>query len=134
MELSRWKNAKSTHATTRTVIETSPKRKFKRAHKNRSRGITGAANGTGANLPWKLNVQVENAKAERSELLGINGSSSSSSSTSSSSSRPKYKDGQSAAPSNLAILTGEGYMEESGRHIPCLLEQCAHRFHRDYDL
>ncbi|EEQ86340.2 C2H2 transcription factor [Blastomyces dermatitidis ER-3] len=83
---------------------------------------------------------LKNAKAERRELLGLNGSSSSSSSRgsggggSSSRSRTKDKDGQSAAPSNLAMLTGEGYMEESGRHIPCLLEQCAHLFHRDYDL
>lgn len=37
-------------------------------------------------------------------------------------------------PSNLALLTGEGYAEESGRHIPCLLEGCPHYFRRDYDL
>ncbi|KAG5289508.1 transcription factor tfiiia [Histoplasma ohiense] len=80
---------------------------------------------------------LKNAKAERRELLGLNGSSSNSSGYSSHS-RPKDKsENQSsrlAAPSNLSMLTGEGYEAESGRHIPCLLEQCAHRFHRDYDL
>ncbi|EFE37082.1 C2H2 transcription factor (TFIIIA), putative [Trichophyton benhamiae CBS 112371] len=38
-------------------------------------------------------------------------------------------------PSNVALLTGQGYTEESGnRHIPCLLAECEHRFYRDYDL
>lgn len=38
-------------------------------------------------------------------------------------------------PSNVALLTGQGYAEESGnRHIPCLLAECEHRFYRDYDL
>jgi hypothetical protein len=36
--------------------------------------------------------------------------------------------------SKLAMLTGHGYVEESGRHIPCLIEGCEHRFHREYDL
>lgn len=37
-------------------------------------------------------------------------------------------------PSALSALTGEGYIEETGRHIACLIDSCAHRFHRDYDL
>lgn len=37
-------------------------------------------------------------------------------------------------PSTLATLTGAGYAEETGRHIACFIESCAHRFHRDYDL
>lgn len=36
--------------------------------------------------------------------------------------------------SDLAMLTGEGYAEESGRPIPCLLANCPYRFHRNYDL
>ncbi|KKZ60199.1 hypothetical protein EMCG_05121 [[Emmonsia] crescens] len=78
---------------------------------------------------------LKNAKAERRELLGLNSSSSSSSgSRFQTKDKSKNKHSQSATPSNLAMLTGEGYVEESGRHIPCLLEQCAHRFRRDYDL
>lgn len=60
----------------------------------------------------------KNAKAERREKLGLN----------------KGQKQKSSAPSNLAMLTGEGYVEESGRNIPCLIDQCDHRFHRDYDL
>ncbi|OAX84787.1 hypothetical protein ACJ72_00840 [Emergomyces africanus] len=71
---------------------------------------------------------LKNVKAERRELLGLNSSRSRTKDTT------KTKQSQSATPSNLAMLTGEGYVEESGRHIPCLLEQCAHRFHREYDL
>lgn len=38
-------------------------------------------------------------------------------------------------PSNVALLTGQGYAEDSvNRQIPCLLAECEHRFHRDYDL
>ncbi|EEQ33197.1 hypothetical protein McanMca71_005530 [Microsporum canis] len=38
-------------------------------------------------------------------------------------------------PSNVALLTGQGYAEESvNRQIPCLLAECEHRFYRDYDL
>ena len=37
-------------------------------------------------------------------------------------------------PSTLAALTGAGYAEETGRHIACFIDSCAHRFHRDYDL
>ncbi|PGH19202.1 hypothetical protein AJ80_04173 [Polytolypa hystricis UAMH7299] len=63
----------------------------------------------------------KNAKAEKRERLGI---------------EPKLskKEQTQAGPSHLAMLTGEGYVEESGRHILCLIEQCDHRFHRDYDL
>ena len=34
----------------------------------------------------------------------------------------------------LTRLTGAGYEEESGRHIPCLVLGCSHRFLREYDL
>lgn len=60
-----------------------------------------------------------NTKAERRERLGL-----------------KKSQGRSKppVPSTLALLTGEGYAEETGRHIPCFIEGCEHRFHRDYDL
>ncbi|EEH19103.1 hypothetical protein PABG_01422 [Paracoccidioides brasiliensis Pb03] len=73
---------------------------------------------------------LKNAKAERKELLGLAKNSKSSSSRT----KSKDKPSQLATPSNLTMLTGEGYAEESGRNILCLLEPCAHRFHRDYDL
>ncbi|WEW58265.1 hypothetical protein PRK78_003733 [Emydomyces testavorans] len=60
----------------------------------------------------------KSTKAERKEQLGL---------TSRSKTKPP-------GPSNLAILTGDGYAEESGRHIPCLIERCQHLFRRDYDL
>lgn len=59
-----------------------------------------------------------NAKAERRQRLGL-----------SSRERPKPP-----VPSALSVLTGEGYAEETGRHIACFIDSCAHRFHRDYDL
>ncbi|CAG8933199.1 unnamed protein product [Penicillium salamii] len=34
----------------------------------------------------------------------------------------------------LSALTGQGYVEDSGRQIKCFDESCSHRFHRDYDL
>ncbi|KAI9724856.1 MAG: hypothetical protein M1812_000132 [Candelaria pacifica] len=37
-------------------------------------------------------------------------------------------------PSALAMLTGAGYAEESGRNIACLVPECKHRFMRQYDL
>ncbi|KAL1970546.1 hypothetical protein VTN77DRAFT_4190 [Rasamsonia byssochlamydoides] len=60
-----------------------------------------------------------NTKAERRERLGL-----------------KKPQGRSKppVPSTLALLTGEGYAEETGRHIPCFIETCEYRFHRDYDL
>lgn len=61
---------------------------------------------------------LKNTKAERREQLGL----------------PPKPSTRSAAPSKLALLTGDGYAEESGRHIPCLIEQCQHLFRRDYDL
>lgn len=60
-----------------------------------------------------------NAKAERRQRLGLTKE------------REKSKP---SGPSALSALTGEGYAEETGRHIPCFIESCAHRFHRDYDL
>jgi general transcription factor IIIA len=58
----------------------------------------------------------QNAKAERRQRLGIDNSSSAS------------------HISTLAALTGQGYAEETGRHISCFYDSCEHRFHRDYDL
>lgn len=58
-----------------------------------------------------------NAKAERRQRLGLN--------------KAKSKP---SGPSALSTLTGEGYVEETGRHIPCFIDSCANRFHRDYDL
>ncbi|KAJ5121837.1 hypothetical protein N7448_002968 [Penicillium atrosanguineum] len=57
-----------------------------------------------------------NAKAERRQRLGLDKSSSAS------------------HISTLAALTGQGYAEETGRHILCFYDSCEHRFHRDYDL
>lgn len=45
--------------------------------------------------------------------------------------RPERK---TADSSLLSKLTGQGYAEESGRHIPCLVENCNYRFTRHYDL
>jgi hypothetical protein len=59
----------------------------------------------------------QNAKAERRERLGL--------------SKKACINNQ---ISTLAALTGQGYVEESGRHIACIYESCEHRFHRDYDL
>ncbi|KAJ9363121.1 hypothetical protein C8Q69DRAFT_420326 [Paecilomyces variotii] len=61
----------------------------------------------------------QNAKAERRQRLGL----------SKAQSRVRQP-----VPSALATLTGEGYAEETGRHIACFVEGCSHRFHRDYDL
>ncbi|KAJ5084846.1 hypothetical protein NUU61_009425 [Penicillium alfredii] len=59
----------------------------------------------------------QNAKAERRQRLGLTQDSST---------------GQQV--STLAALTGQGYAEETGRHIRCFDDSCEHRFHRDYDL
>lgn len=59
----------------------------------------------------------QNAKAERRQRLGIT------------------KNSQTGHHvSTLAALTGQGYAEETGRHITCFYDSCEHRFHRDYDL
>lgn len=58
-----------------------------------------------------------NAKAERRQRLGLG--------------RDKSRR---SGPSALSTLTGEGYAEETGRHIACFIDSCTHRFHRDYDL
>ncbi|KAF3484194.1 zinc finger protein 354C [Arthroderma uncinatum] len=64
-----------------------------------------------------------NARAERKAKTPT-----SSKSASASASAPQ-------GPSNVALLTGQGYAEESvNRQIPCLLAECEHRFRRDYDL
>jgi general transcription factor IIIA len=36
--------------------------------------------------------------------------------------------------STLTRLTGSGYEDESGRNITCLIQDCDHRFYREYDL
>ncbi|KAL2218743.1 hypothetical protein M432DRAFT_614129 [Thermoascus aurantiacus ATCC 26904] len=62
----------------------------------------------------------QNAKAERRQRLGLG--------------KPSSTKKRPPVPSTLATLTGEGYAEETGRHIPCFVAGCEHRFHRDYDL
>ncbi|KAJ5157026.1 uncharacterized protein N7482_008126 [Penicillium canariense] len=59
----------------------------------------------------------KNSKAERRERLGLTN-----------------KPSNHHQISTLAALTGQGYAEETGRHIACFYESCEHRFHRDYDL
>ncbi|KAJ5934158.1 hypothetical protein N7466_003705 [Penicillium verhagenii] len=59
----------------------------------------------------------QNAKAERRQRLGL--------------SKKACVNNQ---MSTLAALTGQGYVEESGRQIPCIYDTCEYRFHRDYDL
>ncbi|KAJ5545703.1 hypothetical protein N7494_003288 [Penicillium frequentans] len=59
----------------------------------------------------------QNAKAERRQRLGLG-----------------KKACVNSQMSTLAALTGQGYVEESGRHIACIYDSCEHRFHRDYDL
>ncbi|GIJ84400.1 strongly-conserved Zn-finger binding protein [Aspergillus pseudoviridinutans] len=63
----------------------------------------------------------QNAKAERRQRLGLTR-------------ERQHSTATSPGVSALAALTGEGYAEETGRHISCLVESCPHRFHRDYDL
>lgn len=61
----------------------------------------------------------QNAKAERRQRLGLD---------------HKTSKGTKNQMSTLAALTGQGYVEETGRHIPCFFEACEFRFYRDYDL
>jgi general transcription factor IIIA len=69
----------------------------------------------------------QNAKAERRARLGL---------TRDRDRARQHSHSTASAPgvSALAALTGDGYAEETGRHIACLVELCPHRFHRDYDL
>ena len=61
---------------------------------------------------------LKNAKAMRRERLGL-----------------KEKSQQEkTSVSTLSALTGQGYVEESGRQIKCFYDSCPNRFHRDYDL
>jgi general transcription factor IIIA len=62
---------------------------------------------------------LQNAKAERRERLGLD---------------KRKERAKLPTPSTLASLTGEGYAEETRRRIPCFIESCQYRFHRDYDL
>lgn len=59
----------------------------------------------------------KNCKAERRERLGLTN-----------------KPSNHNQVTTLAALTGQGYAEETGRHISCFYDSCEHRFHRDYDL
>ncbi|PYH96410.1 hypothetical protein BO71DRAFT_375526 [Aspergillus ellipticus CBS 707.79] len=86
-----------------------------------------SANGCGKRYGSKLALEehirtahlgFQNAKAERRQRLGLGNKT------------PQHQNGLSA----LAALTGEGYAEETGRQIACLVEGCPHRFHRNYDL
>jgi hypothetical protein len=61
-----------------------------------------------------------NTKAERRERLGLNKEPS----------KRKTNNNVSA----MTLLTGEGYGDESGRHIACFASDCQHRFYREYDL
>ncbi|KAI1934408.1 hypothetical protein LOZ66_005876 [Ophidiomyces ophidiicola] len=61
---------------------------------------------------------LKNVKVERREQMGLTA----------------ILKSRSTVPSKLALLTGDGYTEESGRHIPCLIEGCQYLFRRDYDL
>lgn len=68
-----------------------------------------------------------NAKAERRQRLGLAPGGNNKGERNS-------KDNDEIGMSTLSTLTGAGYAEESGRHIPCFIESCAYLFHRDYDL
>ncbi|KAJ5996078.1 hypothetical protein N7522_007738 [Penicillium canescens] len=81
----------------------------------------GCGNRYGSKLALEEHIRtahmgLQNAKAERRQRLGL-------------SKKPSH-----SSISTLAALTGQGYVEETGRHIACFYDQCPHRFHRDYDL
>jgi hypothetical protein len=81
----------------------------------------GCGNRYGSKLALEEHIRtahmgLQNAKAERRQRLGLN-------------KKPSH-----SSISTLAALTGQGYVEETGRHIACFYDQCPHRFHRDYDL
>uniref|UniRef100_A0A093UZB1 Transcription factor IIIA n=1 Tax=Talaromyces marneffei PM1 TaxID=1077442 RepID=A0A093UZB1_TALMA len=61
-----------------------------------------------------------NSKAEQRERLGIKKEPS----------KRKTNNNVSA----MTLLTGEGYADESGRHIACFASDCRYRFYREYDL
>lgn len=63
---------------------------------------------------------LPSSKAERRERLGL---------TKETNKRPTN-----SQISTMTLLTGEGYADESGRHIPCFVSECRYRFFRDYDL
>jgi general transcription factor IIIA len=87
-----------------------------------------AADGCGKRYSSKLALEEHvrtahlgllNTKAERRERLG----------------QPKESNRRKAPQiSAMTLLTGEGYADESGRHIACFMAECKHRFYRDYDL
>lgn len=94
-----------------------------------SKKVTGwDGNGCGKRYGSKLALEehirtahlgFQNAKAERRSRLGLNN---------------KPSKASEHQISTLTALTGHGYVEETGRHIPCFFETCEHRFYRDYDL
>ena len=61
---------------------------------------------------------LKNLKSMRRERLGLE----------------RKSQQQNGSVTTLSALTGQGYVEDSGRQIACFLETCSHRFHRDYDL
>lgn len=83
---------------------------------------TGCGKRYGSKLALEEHIRTahlgfQNAKAERRQRLGIT--------------KNPHAGHQ---ISTLAALTGQGYAEETGRHITCFYDSCEHRFHRDYDL
>lgn len=60
-----------------------------------------------------------NTKAERRERLGLK-------------KEPSQRKANNV--SAMTLLTGEGYADESGRHIACFVSDCQYRFYREYDL
>ena len=88
----------------------------------------------------------QNTKAERRQRLGLTSKGVKGNSDANRSGSRKNGDSQTQTQtingdegeqpglSTLAALTGDGYVEESGRRITCFYEDCPHRFHRDYDL
>ncbi|CRG90381.1 Transcription factor IIIA [Talaromyces islandicus] len=67
-----------------------------------------------------VHLGLLNTKAERRERQGVI-------------KKPQSRS-KSSNMSTMALLTGEGYADESGRHILCFVDECEHRFYREYDL
>ncbi|EED16859.1 C2H2 transcription factor (TFIIIA), putative [Talaromyces stipitatus ATCC 10500] len=63
---------------------------------------------------------LQNSKAERRERLGLN--------------KEPSKRKTNHDVSTMTLLTGEGYADQSGRHIACLVSDCQYRFYREFDL
>ncbi|KAI9040058.1 uncharacterized protein KD926_008621 [Aspergillus affinis] len=90
-------------------------------------GADGCGKRYGSKLALEEHIRTahlgfQNAKAERRQRLGLG------------SKGQQHQNSSQPRLSALTALTGEGYAEESGRHITCLVESCPHRFLRNYDL